>query len=107
MRQGNRSFRQAPWHHSLRLSGKTRPFTRLVLIAWLVTGLALVIVLRHAHAATDEARTVAQLDTQYQAAVEKNDVATMDKLLADDFVLVTGSGKNYTKQDLLNDARSG
>jgi hypothetical protein len=27
--------------------------------------------------------------------------------LADDFVLVTGSGKTYTKPDLLNDARSG
>jgi ketosteroid isomerase-like protein len=55
----------------------------------------------------DDQKAVADLDTQYQAAVKKNDVATMDRILADDFVLVTGSGKTYTKADLLNDARSG
>jgi len=55
----------------------------------------------------DDAKTVAALDTQYQAAVEKNDVATMDRILADDFVLVTGAGKSYTKADLLDEARSG
>ncbi len=54
----------------------------------------------------DEA-TVAALDTLYQAAVKKNDADTMDRILADDFVLVTGSGKTYTKADLLNEARSG
>ncbi len=47
------------------------------------------------------------LDTQYQAVVKQNDVATMDRLLAEDFILVTGSGKTYTKADLLNEARSG
>jgi ketosteroid isomerase-like protein len=57
--------------------------------------------------AAEDAKTVAALDTQYQAAVKKNDAATMDRLLADDFVLVTGSGKIYTKSDLLNEARSG
>jgi len=36
---------------------------------------------------------VAALDTEYQAAVKANDVATMDRILADDFVLVTGLGK--------------
>jgi len=55
---------------------------------------------------TDE-ETVAALDTEYQAAVEKNDAATMDRILADDFVLVTGLGKVYTKADLLEEARSG
>jgi len=55
----------------------------------------------------DDQKTVAELDSQYQAAVKKNDAATMDRLLADDFVLVTGSGKAHTKADLLNDARSG
>jgi ketosteroid isomerase-like protein len=44
---------------------------------------------------------------EYQAAVKKNDATTMDRLLADDFVLVTGSGKVYTKADLLQEARSG
>jgi ketosteroid isomerase-like protein len=55
----------------------------------------------------DDRKTVAALDTQYQAAVKANDAATMDRILADDFVLVTGSGKTYTKVDLLDEARGG
>jgi ketosteroid isomerase-like protein len=55
----------------------------------------------------EDQKTVAALDTQYQAAVKHNDADTMDRILADDFVLVTGSGKSYTKADLLNEARSG
>jgi len=53
----------------------------------------------------DDEQAVAALDTEYQAAVEKNDVETMDRILADDFVLVTGRGKAYTKADLLKSAR--
>jgi ketosteroid isomerase-like protein len=52
-------------------------------------------------------KTIAALDNEYQAAVKKNDAATMERLLADDSVLVTGSGKTYTKADLLNEALSG
>jgi ketosteroid isomerase-like protein len=55
----------------------------------------------------DDQTTVAALDTEYQAAVKNNDAAKMDRFLADDFVLVTGTGKTYTRVDLLNDARSG
>ena len=54
----------------------------------------------------DDEKIVAALDTEYQAAVKKNDVDTMDRILADDFVLVTGLGKTYTKADLLEEARS-
>lgn len=54
-----------------------------------------------------DAKTVAALDTEYQAAVKRNDAATMDRILADDFVLVVGSGKSFTKSDLINDAKSG
>ena len=42
---------------------------------------------------SEDQKTVAALDTQYQAAVKTNDAATMDRILADDFVLSTGSGK--------------
>ncbi len=56
--------------------------------------------------AEDDAATVAALDTKYQAAVEANDWAGMDSILADDFVLVTGRGKVFNKADLLNEARS-
>ena len=50
---------------------------------------------------------VADLDSQYQEAVKTNDSVTMDRILADDFVLVTGTGKVYTKTDLLEEAKSG
>ncbi len=53
----------------------------------------------------DDANTVAALDTKYQAAVKENDAATMDRILADDFVLVTGRGKVYDKADLLKAGR--
>jgi ketosteroid isomerase-like protein len=52
-------------------------------------------------------RAVAALDTEYQAAVAINDVATMDRILSDDFVLVTGKGQVITKADLLDEARAG
>jgi len=51
-------------------------------------------------------KIVAALDTKYQAAVKAHDVRTMDEILADDFVLVTGKGRVFTKEDLLNEARA-
>lgn len=56
--------------------------------------------------ATDDAKIVGALDTEYQAAVKNNDAATMDRILTDDFVVVVGSGKIYTKADLLQMART-
>src|SRR6476659_2764808 len=53
----------------------------------------------------EDMKRVADLDTQYQQAVKNNDAATMDRILADDFVLVTGRGQSFTKADLLKDAR--
>jgi len=52
---------------------------------------------------TDES-IVAALDTEYQEAVKNNDADTMDRILADDFALVTGNGRVYSKADLLNEA---
>ncbi len=53
----------------------------------------------------EDAKTVAALDTKYQAAVKANDTAAIDQILADDFVLVTGRGKVYNKADLIDSAR--
>jgi ketosteroid isomerase-like protein len=53
----------------------------------------------------EDAKTVAALDTKYQAAVKSNDAATMDQILANDFVLVNGRGKVSSKADLLESAR--
>lgn len=49
---------------------------------------------------------VAGLDTEYQAAVKNNDAVTMDRILADDFILVTGRGKVFNKTDLLDAAKN-
>jgi ketosteroid isomerase-like protein len=57
--------------------------------------------------AADDQSTVAALDSEYQAAVKHNDAATMARILADDFVLVTGKGKAFGKADLLAEARAG
>jgi ketosteroid isomerase-like protein len=53
----------------------------------------------------EDAKAVAALDTKYQAAVKANDAVTMDQILADDFVLVTGRGKVFSKADLIDSAR--
>lgn len=65
-------------------------------VAWIAAG---------ASAESDQ-KTVSGLDTTYQAAVKINDTSTMDRILADDFTLITGSGKVYTKSDLLDMART-
>jgi ketosteroid isomerase-like protein len=57
-----------------------------------------------AGSSVDDEKAVAALDIEYQAAVKANNVATMDRILADDFALVTGLGKTYTKADLLKEA---
>ena len=68
--------------------------------------LMLMTILSSNRSAADDEKTVAALDTHYQEAVKNNDVATMDRILADDFVLVTGLGKTYSKKDLIEEARS-
>ena len=60
------------------------------------------------HAAQpDDAAAVAALDKTYQAAVKANDARTMDRILADDFVLVLGNGATFDKAALLKEAREG
>jgi len=54
----------------------------------------------------DDAKIVAALDTEYQAAVKNNDADTMNRILSDDMVVVLGSGKIYTRADLLQMART-
>ena len=54
---------------------------------------------------TVDAETVASFDTLYHAAVKANDIAIMDRILADDFVFVTDRGDTLTKADLIKEAR--
>jgi ketosteroid isomerase-like protein len=78
---------------------------------WLLAGLIvseLALAMGTARAsAADDRQAVAALDTQYQQAVKENDARTMSAILADNFVLVIGDGKRFTKADLLNSATDG
>jgi ketosteroid isomerase-like protein len=53
-----------------------------------------------------DAEQVAALDTEFQAAVRRGDLETMGRILLDDFVLVVGSGRVFTKADVLEEART-
>jgi uncharacterized protein (TIGR02246 family) len=90
-------------------TGRARfSYPPLVLTMALALGLILTTAMRGASvSADDDRKTVAALDSEYQAAVKRNDATTMAGILADDFVLVTGSGKTYTKADMLEEARRG
>ena len=77
-------------------------FVRMMLVGSILTFVPFVV----SGNSTDDAKTVAALDTEYQAAVKNNDAATMDRILADDFVEVTGSGNVYTKADLIQMAQT-
>ena len=54
---------------------------------------------------TVDAQMVGALDTVYRAALKANDIAIMDQILADDFVLVSDRGASLTKADLIKEAR--
>ncbi len=81
------------------------PFRPTSLFGLLTTGFALTLVPAGA-ASTDDARTVAALDTEFQAAVKRNDAATIRRIQADDMILVTGRGAVFTKADHVNAAEN-
>ena len=57
-----------------------------------------------AETTNDDAKIVAALDTEFQAAVKNNDAATVARIQADDMILVLGVGRTATKQDHVNNA---
>jgi ketosteroid isomerase-like protein len=84
----------------------TRSRSRLLVVLPVIMGFVAGSLSIQSASREDDAATVAALDTEYQAAVKRNDAATMDRILADDFVLITGRGQMFTKADLLRDARN-
>jgi ketosteroid isomerase-like protein len=53
----------------------------------------------------EDRKTVAALDTEFQAAVKHHDFATMDRILHDEMILVLGDGRVVSKEDQLQSAR--
>ena len=58
-----------------------------------------------ASAKDDTAAIIAALDTEYQAAVERNDWQVIDRILHPDFTLVLGDGKVHSRAELIESAR--
>lgn len=54
---------------------------------------------------TEDEKTIAQLDRDYQRAVKNHDLATIKRIHADDMILVLGSGKVMTGAQLEDNAR--
>jgi hypothetical protein len=55
----------------------------------------------------EDHRSLAFLDTKYQRAVKDNDSRTMAAILANNFVVIGGDGKQWTKADLIKSATDG
>lgn len=53
----------------------------------------------------DDRKAVAALDTEFQEAVKRHDVATIERILHDDMILVLGDGRTFTQQDIVQSAR--
>jgi ketosteroid isomerase-like protein len=70
----------------------------LISLAMITTSLALA-------SSDDDKKLVAALDTQYQAAVEKNDAETMARIHHDDMILVLSNGTVQTGAFLEKKAR--
>ena len=51
-------------------------------------------------------REVARLDTDYQAAVKRNDAEGMSRILHQRFILVLGNGKTFNRQELIDSAKA-
>ncbi len=90
----------------LRAGQRLPSFFALIAIAFLLVGSAAAQTSRPAGSEEDR-KTILQLDDEYQAAVKSNDAATMARHLANDYMLVSSSGKTYFKPDMLAEARSG
>lgn len=77
-------------------------------IRWVVFAASALLASPGALASVESDRqAVAVADREYQAAVKRNDAATLDRIMHDDFVLILGSGKTFTRDQLLASAVSG
>jgi ketosteroid isomerase-like protein len=54
----------------------------------------------------DDQKQVAQLDSEFQAAVKVNDAQTMGRIMHKDMILVLGSGAISTRAEQLEEARN-
>src|SRR4030095_11123470 len=89
-RSGKKADKMSAWRTGRRPVFHLRISRAWALAIWILIPMQPTI---QAGSATDDEEALEALDIEYQAAVKQNDVATMDRILAADFVLVTGLGK--------------
>lgn len=53
----------------------------------------------------EDRKAVAALDTEFQAAVKRNDAETIDRILHDGMILILGDGRVVTREDHVRAAR--
>ena len=58
-----------------------------------------------AMSAENDRAVVAALDTNYQAAIKRNDLGVVERTLGDDFVLISGAGQVTTREQLIAEVR--
>ncbi len=78
--------------------------TGFLAAAVLIVPAALCAVALAASAESDKDQ-VAKLDTEFQAAVKRNDADTMARIFHKDMILVLGNGRSQTQEEQLQEAR--
>ncbi len=71
----------------------------------LMTAVGLGLAARTHASPEDDSKAVAVLDSEFQQAVKRHDVATIERMLHEDMILVLGDGRRFTRQDIVQSAR--
>ena len=79
--------------------------SRIVTARIVVVTIALLCQTGIAMSAENDRAVVAALDTNYQAAIKRNDLGVVERTLGDDFVLVSGAGQVTTRDQLIAEVR--
>lgn len=79
---------------------------KLTPVRLLTAGLVMAMAQGASAAPADDAKIVAALDTEFQAAVKRNDAATIGRILEDNMILVTGRGAIFTRQQHIDAAKN-
>ena len=79
--------------------------SRIVAARIVVVTIALLCQTGIAMSAQNDRAVVAALDTNYQAAIKRNDLGVVERTLGDDFVLVSGAGQVTTREQLIAEVR--
>jgi ketosteroid isomerase-like protein len=94
-------------HHSSYPAVYRRPMQRISRGIAAITGAMLLVASTAYGSEAEDRRNLALLDTKYQRAVKENDSKTMAAILANNFVVIGGDGKQWTKADLIKSAMDG